>query len=445
MPYPKDFIWGVATAAAQIEGGARDGGRGPSIWDAYAAAGKIKNNDTPSVACDSYHRFETDLANLKALGVNSYRLSIAWPRVMPSGTGALNPAGLAYYRRVFESLLEAGIAPNVTLYHWDLPQALEERGGWLSPDSGKWFADYADAMFRQYGDIVPMWVTINEPIAVYVGYGLGWFAPGYKDIARGNQARHNVLTAHGRAVEAFRASDAVGKIGIVIDIWKRHPATDSEADAAMVIDQDEDNWKFYTDRVFAGRYSDYLLKKLGREGTLMTIGPDDLRLGAVPLDFYGLNCYNRVVVSAEKEDKRDPGTGGNPHLEPQFYDRVIYDAVHLLRGLYNLQLPIYVTENGTFFGAEEVPDERGIVQDRYRQRYLAAMLESVEMLLKEGIDLRGYYLWSLMDNFEWTAGYSVRYGILRTDFTTLARTWKASAYWYRDYIRRASGREAANA
>ena len=197
MKYPADFQFGVATAAAQIEGGAYEDGRGESIWDAFARQpGKIRNGDTPTVACDSYHRFDTDLDNLKALGVNAYRMSIAWPRVMPQGTGQLNDKGMDYYRRAFEKLLAAGISPNVTLYHWDLPQALEDKGGWLNRDSVLWFSEYADKMFSAFGDIIPYWVTINEPIAVYVGYGLGFFAPGYKDIAKGNQARHNVLTAH---------------------------------------------------------------------------------------------------------------------------------------------------------------------------------------------------------------------------------------------------------
>ncbi|MHB9031717.1 MAG: glycoside hydrolase family 1 protein [Anaerolineae bacterium] len=436
--YPQGFLFGVATAAAQIEGGAYDDGRGESIWDAFARQeGKIRGGDTPSVACDSYHRFDEDLANLKALGVNSYRLSIAWPRVLPQGTGQLNQKGLDYYKGVFDKLLQANIAPNVTLYHWDLPQALEEKGGWLNRDCIKWFSEYADAMFHAFGGIVPYWVTINEPIAVYVGYGLGFFAPGYSDKLKGNQARHNVLTAHGAAVDVFRASGAQGKIGIVIDIWKRHPATASPEDAALVLDEDEDNWKFYCDRVFAGRYSDYLLAKLGREGTLMEIGPDDMRLGAAPLDFYGMNIYNRVVVSANKEAAR--AAGGNPLASPAVYEHTITDAVHLVKSLYNLRIPIYITENGFYGRADDEMRKMkdGVVQDDDRIAYLTTMLANVEQLLQEGIDLRGYYLWSLMDNFEWSAGYSLCLGLLHTDFATLARSWKKSAYWYRDYIRSA--------
>ena len=273
MSYPNDFLWGVSTAAAQIEGGAADDGRSPSIWDKFAAEKKVMNANRFPTACDSYHRFPRDLENLKALGVNSYRMSVSWSRVLPEGTGKLNEKGVGYYRRVFESLLEAGIKPNVTLYHWDLPQCLEERGGWANRDCIEWFGEYSEKMFRLYSDIVPYFATVNEPIATYVGYAKGSFAPGHRDEKLGNQARHNLLVAHGRAVEAFRASASPSsKIGIVIDVWKRYPKIPTEKNMEAVRDEDERNWKFYTDPVLGKGYSDYILSALSREGTLMEIG-----------------------------------------------------------------------------------------------------------------------------------------------------------------------------
>lgn len=433
MGFPRDFQFGFASSAAQVEGGGFEDGRGASIWDTFMdrmGEGVLK----PSVACDSYRRFDTDLANLRAIGVNSYRLSIAWPRVLPEGVGSLNQKGMDYYRMVFEKLLGAGISPNVTLYHWDLPQALEDRGGWRNRDSAEWFRDYAEKMFRAFGDIVPTWVTINEPIAVFVGYGLGAFAPGYKNKAWGNQARHNVLTAHGAGVEAFRASGAKGKIGVVIDIWKRIPATDDPADAALALDEDEENWKFYCDRVFRGRHSDYILKKFESEGTLMEMRDEDFRLGALPLDFYGLNYYNTVTVSARKETAVNAGNGGNFADDFNHHPEAIADVVKMLVGMYDLRLPICVTENGYCPKHGERPAADGVIHDDDRIAYLSAVLSGLERLIGEGYPITGYRVWSMMDDYEWSAGDKLKYGLMHTDFKTFERTWKKSACWYRDFI-----------
>ena len=312
MGFDKNFIFGLATSAAQIEGGAFDDGRGPSIWDTFAKIpGKIHNNTPPTTACGSYHNFDRDLKNLLDVGVDSYRMSISWSRVMPEGKGALNQKGVDYYKRCFEKLLENGIKPNVTLYHWDLPQALEDENGWVNRDTIGYFSEYAYKMFELFGDIIPLWSTVNEPIATYVGYALGGFAPGRTNEKEGNQARHNILVAHGAAVDAFRASKAKGDIGIVIDIWKRHALTDSETDRAIEKDQDERNWKFYTDPVLGGSYSDYLLEHLAAEGTLMDIAPGDTELMHRPIDYYGLNVYNRVPVTADKQAEADFNHGGN--------------------------------------------------------------------------------------------------------------------------------------
>ena len=440
MPFPKDFLWGTATSAGQIEGGAFDDGRTASIWDTFAAKpGKTHNGDLPTVACDSYHKFDRDLKNLIHLGVNSYRMSISWSRVLPNGVGPLNDKGMDYYKRVFDALNQNGIIPNVTLYHWDLPQVLEDRGGWVNRDSIEWFGEYADKMFRAFGDVVPMWSTVNEPIATYVGYAHGGFAPGYTNESWGNQARHNILVAHGKGVEAFRAVNPKNaKIGVVIDVWKRHALTDSPEDIALMIDQDERNWKFYTDPILGGKYSDYILEHLEKEGTLMQMEPHDFELTSQPLDYFGLNVYNRVPVTVNQQAQMDFSQGGNfLNNRTEYYPKAVYDAIHLLHDLYDIKCPIYITENGTYFEGAEPVDEDGIVHDDDRIRYVAGFLEWLEKAIDEGFDVRGYYLWSLMDNFEWSAAYNFKFGISTTDFATGETKWKKSAYFYRDFIKTA--------
>lgn len=442
MGFSSDFIFGLATSAGQIEGGAHDDGRGESIWDTFAKKpGKINNGNTPETACDSYHKFSRDVENLKFVGVDGYRMSISWSRVLPDGTGELNMKGVDYYKRCFDSLLEAGIKPNVTLYHWDLPQALEEKNGWVNRDTIKYFAEYANKMFCLYGDVVPLWATVNEPIATYVGYALGGFAPGRVNEKEGNQARHNILVAHGAAVDAFRASGAEGDIGIVIDIWKRHALTDSEEDRALVIDEDERNWKFYTDPVLGGKYSDYILSHLASEGTLMDIHDGDLDLMHRPIDFYGLNVYNRVPVSKNAKAAADFSQGGNfLNNKTEYYPKAIYDAIHLVHDLYGLKIPIYITENGTYFIGEEKRGADGLIEDDDRIKYLSGFLEWLQKALDEGFDVRGYFLWSLMDNFEWTAGYNYKFGIFETDFDTFECRPKKSALWYKDFIKKVKGK-----
>ncbi len=442
MPFPKSFLWGTATSAGQIEGGALDDGRTPSIWDTFAQKpGKTHGGVTPAVACDSYHRFARDLQSLVDLGVDSYRLSISWSRVLPQGVGPLNDKGMDYYKRVFDGLLSHGITPNVTLYHWDLPQVLEDRGGWVNRDSIEWFGEYADKMFRAFSDIVPMWSTINEPIATYVGYAHGGFAPGYTNEVWGNQARHNILVAHGKGVEAFRAlNPRNSQIGVVIDIWKRHALTDSPEDIALMTDEDERNWKFYCDPILAGHYSDYILEHLAAEGTLMKMEPHDFELTGQPLDFFGLNVYNRVPVSRNQEAVMDFSQGGNfLNNRTEYYPKAVYDAIHLLHDLYEIKCPIYITENGTYSVGDEPIGPSGMVEDDDRIRYVAGFLEWLEKAIDEGFDVRGYYLWSLMDNFEWSAAYNFKFGIATTNFETGKTRWKKSAYFYRDFIRRAKG------
>ena len=431
------FLWGVATSAAQIEGGSAQDGKGPSIWDEFAKKdGKIYNNETPDVACDSYNRPDRDIDMLKFLGVNSYRMSLSWSRVIPNGVGALNSKGIDYYKYIFEKLNMLDIVPNVTLYHWDLPQALEERGGWKNRDCIEWFGEYAYKMFKTFGDIVPMWSTINEPIATYVGYAIGAFAPGHKNEKWGNQARHNILVAHGKAVEAFRSENLnTSQIGIVIDIWKRYAITDAPEDKALVLDEDERNWKFYCDPIFTGRYSDYIMKKLENEGTMMDIKPNDFTLTSQKLDYFGLNVYNRVPVSVNMQAKKDFSQGGNfLNNHQEYYPDALYEAVKLINELYNIDIPIYITENGTYSIGEEKINKNGIINDKDRIKYISGFLKSLEKAIANGFDIRGYYLWSLMDNFEWTAGSNYKFGICRVDSETFDLIPKESAYFYKNYI-----------
>lgn len=437
MSFPKGFLFGTATSAGQIKGAVTEDGRTESIWDKMAKTpGRIFNNETPANACDSYHRFDRDLDNLVKLGVNAYRFSISWSRVLPDGTGKLNQKGVDYYKRVVDGLLTHGIKPCVTLYHWDLPQVLEDKGGWVNRDSIEWFGEYADKMFNVFGNSVPMWSTINEPIATYVGYACGGFAPGYTNEKWGNQARHNILVAHGKGVEAFRAGNYKDStIGVVIDIWKRHAITDTPEDKALVIDQDERNWKFYIDPILAGHYSDYILEHLTKEGTIMEMHPDDFKLTSQPLDWFGLNVYNRVPVSTNSEAQLDFSQGGNfLNNRTEYYPKAVYDAVHLLRDLYNIQIPIYITENGTYFEGKEPIGPSGIIEDNDRIKYVQGFLDWTQKAIEEGFDIRGYFLWSLMDNFEWTAGSNFKFGIQSTDPITKDTTWKKSAYFYKDFI-----------
>ena len=434
----KKFLFGVSTAAAQIEGGAAEDGRSPSIWDTFSAQPhKMQSARFFPTACDSYHRFERDLKNLKQLGVDSYRMSISWSRVLPEGTGALNQKGMDYYKYVFESLLGAGIVPNVTLYHWDLPQCLEEKGGWANRDAVGWFGEYAAKMFREFSRLVPLWATVNEPIATYIGYAKGTFAPGHRDERLGNQARHNLLVAHGRGVQAFRAeADKKAQIGIVIDVWKRYPRTDAQIDLDTVRDEDERNWKFYTDPVLGGSYSPYILEELEREGTLMEIRDGDLEEISRPLDFFGLNIYNRVLISREKRRKGKLLQGGNVQEDAsKDYPKVVYDVVKMLREMYDMKIPIYVTENGKATYVHEFHGLDGMIHDRARIRYMDDFLSWIRRANEDGLDIRGYYAWSLMDNFEWAAGTWMKYGLLETNFRTFETKWKESAYFYRDYIR----------
>ncbi len=428
----KDFLWGVSTSAGQIEGGVMEDGRGLSIWDAFSRIpNTIRNGDTPDEACCSYKKWKEDIKLLKDLGVNSYRYSISWSRVLPEGKGKVNQVGLDYYKRLTDTLVDEQIIPNITLYHWDLPYELHRLGGWLNRDVSDWFADYAELIFNNIQG-AGMFATHNEPIATYVGYAKKGFAPGFGLEKYGRQANHNLLLSHGKAVERFRASNNKAKIGIVIDVWNRVPlCPDNPMDVEFATNENALAHGNYLYPIFFGKYEDRLLAHLEKENIKLELKDEDFALISNPLDFYGLNCYNRRVVSSTGADvKKVLAQNGGNFLQNgnEYYPDAIYDTVKILRKDYNVKLPIYITENGIGFTNEQ--SENGMVIDDDRIKYLTASFNSIKRLLDEGEDIRGYYLWSLLDNFEWTAGYSTRFGIHTRD-----RKPKKSALFYKDYIK----------
>ena len=438
--FPSGFLWGVATSAAQVEGAALEDGKGLSIWDVFSRIpGKIRDGSTPDVSCDSYHRYREDIALMKRLGVQSYRFSFSWPRVMPEGTGKINDKGLDFYKRLVEGLLESNIIPNATLYHWDLPYELECRGGWTNRDCADWFADYAEKMFRTFGDVIPLWSTVNEPIATYVGYADGGFAPGKKLERFGRQANHHILLAHGKAVKAFRAACLnKAQIGIVVDIWHHHPARQGNpGDEELALRGNELTYRSFLNPIFKGGYSDYLMDYMKDGNCLPQIQEGDFKLIGSKLDFFGLNCYNRVVCSesAALAENSIRQAGGN-FLEngSEFYPKAIYDALQILKNEYHVDIPIYITENGTSNCNESIGTD-GKIHDTERIKYIEGFLIWLNKAIQEGANVKGYYLWSLLDNFEWNAGYSSRFGLVHVNFDTLQRTWKDSALQYSEIIR----------
>lgn len=436
--FPPAFRFGAATSAFQIEGGWDSDGKGPSIWDTFGhTPGRVRDDIPGDVACDSYNRLDDDLRLISDLGLDSYRFSLSWSRLLPEGTGQINPAGVDYYDRLIDGLLDRGVTPNVTLYHWDLPQALEDRGGWVNRDVAEWFAEYATTAFDRFGDRVRTWATLNEPIAIWMGYGRGAFAPGIRDARAGRQAMHHALLAHGKGVQAFRAAGMGGDIGVVVDIWRRVPASDSAADAKLAAEGEDDGFRFFLDPILRGNYSDRILERLAREDSLPVMQSEDAAIIAAPLDFLGVNVYSRVVVDSTTADpeiwaQSNPHPGGN-YLDNglEFYPRAVYEALEMLEADYGWRGPVMITENGMADGPTSAVDP---LTDDERIAYMSGFLEWIGRALDEGRDIRAYYAWSLMDNFEWSAGFSMKFGISHVDPVTLDRTPKASGLWYRDLI-----------
>jgi beta-glucosidase len=434
MSFPNEFVWGAATAAYQIEGATEADGRGESIWDRFShTPGKVANGDTGDRACEHYYRWREDLDVMSSLGLQGYRFSISWPRIQPDGRGPANRKGIDFYRRLCEGLLERGIAPLATLYHWDLPQALQDEGGWTSREVADRFEVYAELVFERLGDLVQDWVTHNEPwVTSFLGYGYGTKAPGIQDWHAALTSAHHVLLSHGKAVAAFRDSRRTGRIGITLDLTHVY----GDAEAALRFDGNRNRW--FLDAVLRGGYpADMVDLYESRLGPLEFVQPEDLEEIAAPIDFLGVNFYQPAVVRLDG----DRGPIGVQELPPDGPTtamgwRVAPDALTelLLRLKHDYgDLPLLITENGASFDDPPV-DGSGVVEDAQRVEYLRDHVAAVERAVGAGVDVRGYYVWSLLDNFEWEYGYSSRFGIVGVDFESQRRTPKRSALWYRDLI-----------
>ncbi|HCX82020.1 MAG: beta-glucosidase [Curvibacter sp. RIFCSPHIGHO2_12_FULL_63_18] len=427
LNFPSTFHWGVATSSYQIEGAAHEGGRGPSIWDTFShTPGKVLNGDTGDVACDHYHRLEEDLDLIQSLGVDSYRFSIAWPRVQPLGYGAWNPEGLAFYDRLVDGLLARGIAPHITLYHWDLPQGLQDRGGWESRETALHFAEYARVMAERLGDRAASICTHNEPWCTAVlGNELGRFAPGIQDQKVMLRVAHHLLLSHGLALQAMRAAGVKTPLGIVLNQSPATPATNSPADVALAA-------KEYA--MFVRWYMDPLFKKAYPEGADLpvcdVVQAGDMDTIAQPMDFLGINYYTRIWSSAATPPVPAPNANGVSDMGWENYAQGLTDLLVGIHSNYTLP-PIFITENG-FASPDAVVD--GKVVDPRRIDYMRTHLQALLAAMAAGVNVQGFFYWSLMDNFEWDSGYDKRFGLFHVDYATQVRTAKDSAHWYRALI-----------
>jgi len=430
----KTFLWGAATASYQVEGAVEEDGRGESIWDRFCAIpGKVRNGETGAVACDFYHRYREDVALMAELGLDAFRFSVSWPRVLPEGEGRVNQAGLDFYDRLVDELLANGIEPCVTLYHWDLPAALEDAGGWPARSTVDAFCEYARLVARRLGDRVTLWVTHNEPhVAAWDGYGNGVHAPGRRSVEGALAAAHHLMLSHGRAVEVIRAEAPGARVGVTLNMWPMEPASSSDADrkAARAADGFQNRW--FLDPIFRGEYPEDVLETFAPHAPPVRHG--DLDAIATPIDFLGVNYYHREVVASNGNGGRrvvhqdgsqytDMGWEVSPHGIRDILERVWEDYA---------PVALYVMENGAAFGDIRAHD--GFVRDPERCAYLAAHVEAVRSAADAGIPVRGYFVWSLLDNFEWAQGYGRRFGLVYVDYPTLERIPKGSFYWYRDLI-----------
>jgi beta-glucosidase len=420
-------------SAYQVEGAVDADGRGESIWDRFSATpGKVANGDSGAIACDAYHRYPEDVKLIQQLGLDAFRFSIAWPRILPEGRGRPNAAGLDFYDRLVDELLAAGIEPFVTLYHWDLPQALEDRGGWPMRSTADAFAEYVGVVCERLSDRVHNWITQCEPWVIsWLGYGLGEHAPGRRSDADALAAAHHVLLGHGLAADVLRGMSADAKVGITIDLVAFHAGSDSEADRAAVRRADGFRNRWILDPVLRGEYPSDMLEAWA--SILPPIEDRDLATISTRLDFLGVNYYTRSVVRAGPDGAPETVEGHDVEKTAMGWE-VYPDGLHelLLRLRDDYELPeLYVTENGAAYADRR---DNGRVHDPSRISYVSRHLDAIARAIADGIPVRGYLLWSLLDNFEWAFGYSRRFGIVYVDYETLERVPKASYHWYRDYI-----------
>jgi beta-glucosidase len=455
-PFPPGFLWGTATASYQIEGAATVDGRGPSIWDTFShTPGAVWNGDNGDIACDHYHRMDEDLDLLAELDVAAYRFSIAWPRVQPTGSGPANQKGLDFYRRLVDGLRKRNIEPTVTLYHWDLPQPLEDKGGWWVRETAERYADYVDIVARALGSDVERWITLNEPwCSSWLGYGAGRHAPGIQDIGKAAAANHHLLLAHGLAVPILRSAISSAKVGITLNLGDHQPGSQHELDIAAARRADGNLNRLFLEPVFHGKYPEDMLEHYSdSKPGFSVVREGDLKIISQPLDFLGVNYYfpSTVVDISRAKEARVAGYFVAPGeqfpdlrvraLETPGRDKTAMDWEIGASGLTSLlirireeytTLPIYITENGAAF--DDYVDPNGDVKDNNRVAYLQEHISAVHDAIDAGVNVQGYFVWSLLDNFEWALGYSRRFGIVWVDFPSGARLKKASFEWYRDTI-----------
>lgn len=436
--FPPDFLWGAATSAYQIEGAWKEDGKGLSIWDTFVhQPGRIWQNQHGDVACDHYHRWQEDIALMKAIGLKAYRFSISWPRILPEGRGCVNERGLDFYRRLVDGLLEANIEPFVTLYHWDLPQTLQDQGGWPVRNTARAFVEYADHVSRALGDRVRYWITLNEPfIVAWLGHLLGIHAPGHTDQDEMLATAHHLLLAHGWSLPIIRQNSPGAKVGITLDLVPMTPATEAFADryAAWLQDGFRNRWLLdpLAARGYPAEVAHHFNYRLG------FIEPGDFEVIATPIDFLGLNYYSRQIIAARNAQQGDfhpvvvpPSPQAEiTEMDWEVYPKGLFDI--LTRLTYEYRFPeLYITENGAAF-EDHRQDQK--IDDHKRVRYLETHFQQALCAIQVGVPLKGYFVWSLMDNFEWAQGYSKRFGLIYVDYTTLERIPKKSAHWYHQVI-----------
>lgn len=434
--FPSHFVWGAATASYQIEGAAHEDGRGESIWDRFSATpGKVRNGETGEIACDHYHRYREDVALIRDLGLGAYRLSIAWPRILPSGRGPVNSRGLDFYDRLIDELLANDIEPYVTLYHWDLPQALEDRGGWPNRETVDAYVEYVSVVTRHLGDRVKHWLTHNEPwVAAWVGYAWGNHAPGRTSQLDAVATTHHLLLSHGKAVPVIRSEVPDARVGITLNLTPIYPASDSADDAAAVRMQDGSLNRWFLDPIFRGTYPADMTAL--RQQVEPFIQPGDMELIANPIDTLGINNYSRNVVKAGPDDKPvhvRPDTPEFTDMDWEVFPDGLSDLLIRVDRDYSPET-IYITENGAAF--PDVRTHAGTVEDPERQRYIQSHIAAVRRAIEAGVPVAGYFVWSLLDNFEWGHGYSKRFGLVYVDYPTQERVPKGSYHWYREFIAR---------
>jgi beta-glucosidase len=446
IPFPKDFWWGAATSSYQIEGAWNEDGKGESIWDRFARTpGKIKDGDTGDVACDSYHRWREDIALMRALNLNSYRFSIAWPRIQPSGAGPANPKGIDFYSKLVDALLEAKIRPLLTLFHWDLPQALEEAGGWPNRETADRFADYAAIVARALGDRVADWILLNEAVVFTTdGYLSGKKAPGRKSLPATLRATHTANLAQGKGFRALKAVRPQAHVGSAFSMSPCEAATDSKADNLAAARAHAFRNVWFLEPALKGRYPHAFSIF---PSYLMGIKSGDMEQVRTPLDFIGINVYDRTIVSAPSISARlfnpqfwllpakmNRGVAGpKTDLGWEVWPKAMYDAV--MQTTHDYDRPVIeITENGCAYS--DGPSAEGLIHDSRRISYLQAHLSSLAQAIRDGADVRGYHHWSLMDNFEWEEGFSQRFGLVHVDYKTQKRTVKDSEKWYAEVVRR---------